>query len=422
MRCALLVSGALAWLRLGACAECDNGDEAVEDVCALQLGGRPPASERSRALASGGAQAGAQIPLGVHPLVDDVLHPDDEGPSSPAMTVDVSPVTSGGRVLPAQRVLFDTGSAGLAFCNNSFAGLLSDLQTPGLVPCKSYGGPGNWVSGYWGKVYTGGLEMGGVPVHGAHYAVMQQDIGMPCRVKGFMGIFGAAFQVNYKLWQTTADISEPLWAPGKVDSCETSIPGVTGMTTLVPPMEQLVTELAGEKVQRLGIYWSGLVGDSVGMLYLNSAAMHNPHYARGSAQRARLRQGKNGEFNIFIKSMTAGGITFTGFPCTAEDLQHYCILDTGSGATVLPKEVADAIGDGTLEVELQGVRKTDPPVKLSFDMSVLNKVKDGPIEGVPVPINESFTMLGFPTWALYYTVFSSGGYVDFVPHAYPDHP
>ena len=49
----------------------------------------------------------------------------------------------------------------------------------------------------------------------------------------------------------------------------------------------------------------------------------------------------------------------------------------------------------------------------------MKKFMDTPLDGPPVPINESFVMLGFPTWAFYYTVFSSDGMVEFVPHAYP---
>lgn len=423
MRGALFLTVVLACHWLGCFtvddAEAQAGDE---EMCALQLGGpMDPQGKYHTELMALGSQA-AQIPLSIHPLSDDPLNPDPDGPSSPAMTVDVSPVTSCGKVLPPQRVLFDTGSAGLALCNKSFSPLLKDQLKPGLVPCKSYGGPGNWVSGYWGRVYKGKLEMGGVPIHGAHYAVMEQDIGMPCNIRGFMGIFGASLMPDYFLWETTSNLSEPLWPPGKVESCEESIPGVTGKTTLMPPLEQLSRELAEEQeVRRLGIYWSGLVGDSVGMIYMNHAAVANPHYVSNSAMQARLKQGLNGEYNIFIKSIKVDGVTFTGFPCTAEDLRYYCILDTGSGSTVFPQEVADAIGEsGSLEIELEGPRAADPSVKLVFDISALKKVNEDPIGGAPFEINESFTMLGFPTWAFYYTVFSSDGTVDFVPHAYPE--
>lgn len=381
-----------------------------EEICALQIS-RP---ER-RLLGEGSrTEQGARIPLNVLPF-----SPDADTPTSPAMTVDVSPVTSSGQVLPQQRVLFDTGSAGLALCNTSFSDVLGDLLKPGFVPCKSYGGPGNWVSGYWGKVYEGGLQIGGVLTHGANYAVMQQQIGMPCNVHGFMGIFGAALKPDYFLWETTATLSKPLWKAGEVDSCETSIPGVTGKTTLMPPLEHMGRELAGGDVRRLGIYWSGHMGNSVGTVYMNDDAVaDNPHYDARSALRARLKQGLNGEYNIFIKSMKAGGVTFTGFPCTAKDLRQYCILDTGSSATVLPKAVVDAAGgSGSLEVELEGPGSQDPSVRLVFDIPEMSRIMDTPLDGPPLPINQSFVMLGFPTWAFYYTVFSSDGVAEFVPHA-----
>lgn len=156
------------------------------------------------------------------------------------------------------------------------------------------------------------------------------------------------------------------------------------------------------------------------MLYLNEAAVTNPHYRAKCAQRARVSQGLNGEFNIFIKSMTAGNVTFTGFPCTAEDLRTYCILDTGGSSTLLPQVVFDAIGDGPLEIELEGPSPGAPTAKIAFDVTALKRMQPVPLEGVPIPIEESFTSLGLPTWAVYYTVFSSDETVEFVPHAYPD--
>lgn len=332
------------------------------------------------------------------------------------MTIDVSPITSAGEVLPAQRVLFDTGSAGLALCNTDFSSRLEDAEVPRLVPCKVYGGPGDWVFGYWGKVYKGGLDLGGVQVQDANFGVMQQEIGMPCNIKGFMGIFGAAFKPNFKMWKTTAALPDKLWNPGKVDDCATSIPGANGQTTLTPPLQQLTEGLAEGGVSRVGIYWSGLIGQSEGMLYLNDAAIANPHYVEDCTLRARMKQGAAGHYNIFVKSMTVGGVKFTGFPCT-EDLQTFCIMDTGSSTTTLPQEVIDAlsVSDGLLEIELEGPSLEQPTAKLKFDIGAMKGVLDPPIDSGG-PMNESVTMLGLPTWAFYYTVFSSDGTVDFVPH------
>jgi len=385
----------------------------VITLCAWSL-------RRIHAVCPEGDQEGLQIPLSVHGFVDDPLNPKASGGSPPAMTIEVSPITSAGEVLPAQRVLFDTGSAGLALCDTSFSSQLEDVYVPGLVPCKVYGGPGNWVFGYWGKVYKGGLDIGGVRVEDANYGVMQQETGMPCNIKGFMGIFGAAFKPNFKMWETTAALPDQLWTPGQVDDCKTSIPGADGQTTLTPPLEQLTTELAAGGVSRVGIYWSGRVGPSGGMLYLNSAATANPHYVTDCALRARLKQGAAGHYNIFVKSMSVGGVKFTGFPCT-EDMQTFCIMDTGAGTTTLPDEVVDAIGDsdGPLEIELEGPSPEQPAVTLRFDIAAMKGVLDPPIDKGG-PIKESITMLGLPTWAFYYTVFSSDGTVDFVPHECQD--
>jgi len=157
------------------------------------------------------------------------------------------------------------------------------------------------------------------------------------------------------------------------------------------------------------------VGASVGMLYLNDAAIGNPHYSSDCALRARSVEGTAGHYNIFIRSVTVGGKTFTGFPCT-QDLDTFCILDTGSSTTTFPQEVVDAIGDtGSLEIELEGP-PGQPSAKLILDIAALGRVQETPIDGVPVPISESFVMLGLPTWAFYYTVFSSDGVTEFISH------
>mmetsp|Transcript_55307 Transcript_55307/g.177321 ORF Transcript_55307/g.177321 Transcript_55307/m.177321 type:complete len:530 (-) Transcript_55307:83-1672(-) len=407
---ALLAIMTFTWSWCGVFSECNTEDQ-MEETCQLQTQ-RAPASLRTESAAAGHRQreVGIQIPLSIYPF-----NPDADGPTSPAVTIDVSPILPTGEVLPAQRVLFDTGSAGLALCNKSFHDLLSTSRVPGLVPCKSYGGPGNWVAGYWGRVYKGSLYMDGVSISDTHYSVMEQDIGMPCNVHGFMGIFGSAFTSNYKLWETTQEITEPLWSAGEVQECQASIPGVTGETTKTPPLEQLSTELAGGAVNRVGIYWNGQVGPSVGTLYLGSTAISNPHYVRSQVLRARWEQGLNGHYNVFVKSMTAGGIKFTGFPCNSDDLSQFCILDTGSSAMTIPQEVSDAIGTGSLQVELEGVSSEQPTITLEFDISAMKQMEEEPVEGVPVPVNESFVMLGLPTWAFYYTVFSSDSTLDFVP-------
>ena len=109
----------------------------------------------------------------------------------PRLLMAVSPVDANGGLLPAQRLVVDTGSSTLAFCQSS---LLQEAayQETNYISCNLYN-PGGSFTGYWGPFVAGHLHAGGVTFQNSFYSIMAQEAGMPCR-NGIDGIFGIAFR------------------------------------------------------------------------------------------------------------------------------------------------------------------------------------------------------------------------------------
>ena len=109
----------------------------------------------------------------------------------PRLLMEVSPVDANGGLLPAQKLVVDTGSSTLAFCQSSFLQEAAYQET-NFISCNLYN-PGGAFTGYWGPFVAGQLHAGSVTFQNSFYSIMAQEAGMPCR-NGIDGIFGIAFR------------------------------------------------------------------------------------------------------------------------------------------------------------------------------------------------------------------------------------
>jgi len=182
----------------------------------------------------------------------------------PRLLITASAMSPNGTDLPAQKLLLDTGSSTLAFCDRNLADSVKSLQTQ-YVPCNVYGSDTE-KEGYWGYFYKGGVHLSNsdIKISNSYYSIMQQETEMPC-VSGVNGIFGIAF---HQLDQATASAPTD-WGNG-VGTC--SRPS----TDFVQPLMQFLNGKGDSK--KVGIYWSGKIGTGEGQLYLDDDAVNNPHY------------------------------------------------------------------------------------------------------------------------------------------------
>lgn len=306
------------------------------------------------------------------------------------LTVSASP-----QGLPAGELLLDTGSSTLAFCNANLASSLTGEKTQ-YMSCNKYGS-GN--EGYWGFFYKGPVSLGGtVELQDSYFSVMEQEVSMPC-VDGVQGIFGVAF----KSLDTAVEHPSPLsWPSGGVGSCPWS-----GGTTLVGPLMHYLK--SDTQDGRLGIYWSGALGQGQGELYVGPSAASNPRYQQGQALKASL--GENGYYNIVVNQFSYAGSTA---PVECESWSP-CMVDTGTPVVMVPYSLWNQMtsaGDGMLNIELAGANGGGA-VTLELDVqTLLSKRYLQPSFG------GGMTILGLPLWAFYYTVFDvDAGAIEFVQHS-----
>eukprot|EP00438_Fugacium_kawagutii_P022205 Skav235924 [mRNA] locus=scaffold2493:181399:193466:+ [translate_table: standard] len=109
----------------------------------------------------------------------------------PRLLVDVEPQSSQGEWFPKQRMVLDSGSSTLAFCDKQF---IPDAQyeSSDYISCNLYN-PGGDFTGYWGPFVKGPVKAGEVTFSEAAYSIMMQEKNMPCS-QGLDGIFGIAFR------------------------------------------------------------------------------------------------------------------------------------------------------------------------------------------------------------------------------------
>ncbi|CAE7836846.1 ANKRD17 [Symbiodinium sp. CCMP2592] len=303
----------------------------------------------------------------------------------------VSPVSSSGELLPAQKLVVDTGSSTLAFCQSSFLQEAA-FESTDYISCNQYN-PGGDPTGYWGPFVQGDVLAGNMTFQKASYSIMAFEENMPCK-DGIQGIFGIAFRqldVAYPAGTTL-----PNWDTGKA-----SCPDAAGVVP--PPMIQQLRSEGG--VEKLGIFWSGQVGENQGRLYLDAAAVTNEHYNKSSVLGPAVL-GEVGWYDVTVQKIQLGGREFANFDCDPNTPGKQCIMDTGTPALVLPPEVFEAAAElinfgepASLTFFLPGA-SGEQEVPVSFDLIALNNMAALSKGGAGTNI-----ILGLPLWAFYYTVF-----------------
>lgn len=300
----------------------------------------------------------------------------------PRLGISVSPHDEHGNVLPPQKLVLDTGSSTLAFCDASFADKLKSLQTQ-YYSCNTYGGDGSETTGYWGPFYQGAVQVHhsavNVTMNGAYFSVMKQQFDL-CE-SGFAGLFGIASRLLNE-----ATIQQPeRWPSSHAGSCPKFV------TDLDDPVMTYLDAMGGDK--QMGIYWSGKSGPDEGRLYLGEAARNNPHFDAGAAARiGAAKMSTQGNYQINVTGMDYDGHSFN-----VDCVSTMCSLDTGAPAIIVPRPVYDAAMKsrrGDLVVRLEGAE--NEPVRLVFDVETLinNDWLDTSTE----------TIIGLPFRVFYYSL------------------
>ena len=296
--------------------------------------------------------------------------------------------------LEPRRLLLDTGSSTVAFCNLSFPELTFNT---GLKACEQYGpslADGHFSDGYVGPFYRGSLRLDGLVIPEASYAVFSEGSCAPwlCRGKPSQGIFGVAFRQRNKAYPSSVNLSSACSdVPGDIEMLCPS----TSASLLPPLLQDLRMTSEGSEV--FGIYWSG---KQEGALYLGSQALETCHYDP-LAPRAVLAKsaGSNGWYNVKVMKIVVDGMVFQGFDCTRH--ARACIIDTGTPGILLPSSLAGLSFSqlGKLEFYLEAVEGS---LVLDFDLSELENVQ---ALGAPKAFWDPLMVIGLPLWAHYYTVF-----------------
>jgi len=321
----------------------------------------------------------------------------------PRLVVDVAPASVDGGMLPAQRLVLDTGSSTLAFCHRSLEKTAAYSST-NYISCNRYN-PGGQSTGYWGPFVEGTVNLASNVALQASYSIMDQEEAMPC-TEGFEGIFGVAFR---ELDLAFSAEEAPSWAPGETElNCPRQPAGV-----VKSPLLQKLTSDPGNA--KFGIYWSGQAGDDQGKLYLGDAATSNNHYTAAAAV-GPAKLGELGWYDITVEKVDVGDTEFTGIECDPRSKGAQCILDTGTPSIVVPKQIYDEFQQQTAggvdaQITFWLARNSGDSVPVSFDAATLQKVG-----GISPGAKGTGLILGLPLWSFYYTVISISDFgVTFVP-------
>ena len=318
----------------------------------------------------------------------------------PRLVIEVAPSNVQGGWLPKQRLILDTGSSTLAFCDGQVRED-AEYNVSDMISCNIYGTPDNF-SGYFGPFVWGPVKLGNFTMPEASYSIMQHESGMPCS-EGLDGIFGIAF------WQLDA-------AFRKEDESEMQINEEGNFTCPEqatsygpPPLTQL---LRSEDFQKFGIYWSGQLGEDQGSLFLGPSAVENEHYMLADPLPAATL-GELGWYDIQVEAINVNDQQISNLACDPLNGQP-CYLDTGTPVIILPQEAYELVqsqGEGNLTFQLAGPNGS---TSLTFDLQTLNQTGAICEGGKGDPLT-----LGLPIWAFYYTVFDlQEKQVIFVP-TYP---
>eukprot|EP00933_Yihiella_yeosuensis_P082278 TRINITY_DN9609_c0_g2_i1.p1 TRINITY_DN9609_c0_g2~~TRINITY_DN9609_c0_g2_i1.p1 ORF type:complete len:458 (+),score=78.95 TRINITY_DN9609_c0_g2_i1:88-1461(+) len=323
----------------------------------------------------------------------------------PRLTVTAAPAGTAGNKLQQQRLVLDTGSSTLAFCDSSMSSQVSATRSNKYVSCNKYN-PGGAKTGYWGPFFQGEVTAsGGLELNGSIYSIMSQEVNMPC-TNGFGGIFGIAFsQIDLAF---PSELMLP-WSQDSVGSCPKN-----PTADLIPPLLHSLKAAGG--VEKLGIYWSGQKGENVGALYLDEEAESNDHYSKDAAL-GPAALGELGWYDIKIQQISLGGMTWGPFECNPRK-KNSCILDTGTPSIVVPEAIYNQAKSQALFEQVPALKFTllgadGGLVPIEFDTAAL--LNNG---GISPTSTGTGIIIGLPLWLYYYTVFDiSARSVSFVPMA-----
>ena len=127
-------------------------------------------------------------------------------------------------------------------------------------------------------------------------------------------------------------------------------------------------------MEKLGIHWSGQLGENQGRIYLDDAAVTNEHYDKTTVVGPAVLAEKEW-YETAVQNVSVGDQEFTGLGC-APKFGRLCIMDTGTPRVTLPQEVYDfaaqlieAGGSANLTFWLPGV--SGEAVPLCFDLATI---------------------------------------------------
>lgn len=322
--------------------------------------------------------------------------------------------------LPPKRMLLDTGSSTVAFCNVSLPDNLPDSKKTGFNACEQYGpstANGYFRDGYVGPFFQGELRIRGsteLRIPDAMFAVFGEGSCAPflCHNTPSQGIFGVAYRQRNKIFPSTLDLSS---ACLRTSSTDINILCPTTSASFVPPLMQDLRQTSdGSEI--FGIYWSG---GASGSMFLGPAAVGTQNFDSLAPQAVLLDSGAgaSGWYNVNVLKIVIGGTEYEEIDCTKHS--RACIIDTGTPSFLLPSGVSTEFlsvpfEKPKLEFHLQGVKGE---VVLDFDLTPW--LSQGLVEVLnpPEAFWDPLMVLGLPLWSRYYTMFNiTGNTVSFTPH------
>lgn len=325
--------------------------------------------------------------------------------------------------LPAQKLLLDTGSSTVAFCNMTLPSTLPGANQTQFKACEQYGpsGPdGYFKDGYVGPFFSGSLRLKAsqseLQISQALFAVFAEGSCSPqmCLDQPSQGIFGVAYRQRNKVYPHDEDLSSVCVKKSSTD-LQILCPS-TKASSLPPLMQDL--RLTSDGSELLGIYWSGA---AKGNLFLGPAAVETPYYeGETGPQKAYLLDASpdaSGWYNVNVLKIKIDDIEYQSFDCTKH--ARACIVDTGTPVILLPYELSmetlGQAGSSKMEVHLAGV---SGDVVLDFDLDQLLSTGLVGVVGPPKAFWDPLMVLGLPLWAHYYTMFNlTADTVSFTYHS-----
>lgn len=327
--------------------------------------------------------------------------------------------------LPAHKLLLDTGSSTVAFCNMTLPSTLPGANQTQFKACEQYGpsGPnGYFKDGYVGPFFSGSLRLKALQseleISKALFAVFAEGSCSPqmCLDQPSQGIFGIAYRQRNKVYPHDEDLSSMCV---KKSSTDLQILCPSTKASLLPPLMQEL-RLTSDGSELLGIYWSGAAS---GNLFLGPAAVETPYYeGENGPQTAYLLDaspGASGWYNVNVLKIKIGDIEYQGFDCIKH--ARACIVDTGTPVILLPYELSDSMealgqtASSKMKVHLAGV---SGDVVLDFDLDQLLSTGLVGIVNPPKAFWDPLMVLGLPIWAHYYTMFNlTADTVSFTYHS-----